>query len=230
MGTLVGGNSVINNYGRIKDNKKGINKDGGFSNQVALVIMLTLYPLGICFSAIVTTLLWPVVEDNFVSPGVKESLYLDHKVGRSEYAQFSPKCREAVASVELDIESRLGGKIAYTNYTSNTLEKSPTDRTDRINVQLGLDYKMNGPPLAKSQLQSNSHIVGSKALMKKYAEKIVSQCRTVGQVEIGLYQSDAETIYSYHPNGSIKEDECLISYEHPRLDSRHLRWGSRICY
>ena len=84
MGTLVGGNSVINNYGRIKDNKKGINKDGGFSNQVALVIMLTLYPLGICFSAIVTTLLWPVVEDNFVSPGVKESLYSDHKEGRSE--------------------------------------------------------------------------------------------------------------------------------------------------
>ncbi|MFL0752797.1 MAG: IMS domain-containing protein [Prochlorococcus sp.] len=84
MGTLVGGNSVINNYGRIKDNKKGINKDGGFSNQVALVIMLTLYPLGICFSAIVTTLLWPVVEDNFVSSGVKESLYSDHKEGRSE--------------------------------------------------------------------------------------------------------------------------------------------------
>gem|GEM_PF-3140985 len=84
MGTLVGGNSVINNYGRIKDNKKGINKDGGFSNQVALVIMLTLYPLGICFSAIVTTLLWPVVEDNFVSPGIKESLYSDHKEGRSE--------------------------------------------------------------------------------------------------------------------------------------------------
>ena len=84
MGTLVGGNSVINNYRRIKDNKKGINKDGGFSNQVALVIMLTLYPLGICFSAIVTTLLWPVVEDNFVSSGVKESLYSDHKEGRSE--------------------------------------------------------------------------------------------------------------------------------------------------
>ena len=84
MGTLVGVNSVINNYGRIKDNKKGINKDGGFSNQVALVIMLTLYPLGICFSAIVTTLLWPVVEDNFVSSGVKESLYSDHKEGRSE--------------------------------------------------------------------------------------------------------------------------------------------------
>ena len=84
MGTLVGVNSVINNYGRIKDNKKGINKDGGFSNQVALVIMLTLYPLGICFSAIVTTLLWPVVEDNFVSPGIKESLYSDHKEGRSE--------------------------------------------------------------------------------------------------------------------------------------------------
>jgi len=84
VGTLVGGNSVINNYGRIKDNKKGINKDGGFSNQVALVIMLTLYPLGICFSAIVTTLLWPVVEDNFVSPGIKESLYSDHKEGRSE--------------------------------------------------------------------------------------------------------------------------------------------------
>ena len=84
MGTLVEGNSVINNYGRIKDNKKGINKDGGFSNQVALVIMLTLYPLGICFSAIVTTLLWPVVEDNFVSPGIKESLYSDHKEGRSE--------------------------------------------------------------------------------------------------------------------------------------------------
>lgn len=84
MGTLVGGNSVINNYGRIKDNKKGINKDGGFSNQVALIIMLTLYPLGICFSAIVTTLLWPVVEDNFVSSGVKESLYSDHKEGRSE--------------------------------------------------------------------------------------------------------------------------------------------------
>ena len=84
MGTLVEGNSVINNYGRIKDNKKGINKDGGFSNQVALVIMLTLYPLGICFSAIVTTLLWPVVEDNFVSSGVKESLYSDHKEGRSE--------------------------------------------------------------------------------------------------------------------------------------------------
>jgi len=84
VGTLVGGNSVINNYGRIKDNKKGINKDGGFSNQVALVIMLTLYPLGICFSAIVTTLLWPVVEDNFVSSGVKESLYSDHKEGRSE--------------------------------------------------------------------------------------------------------------------------------------------------
>lgn len=84
MGTLVGGNSVINNYGRMKDNKKGINKDGGFSNQVALIIMLTLYPLGICFSAIVTTLLWPVVEDNFVSSGVKESLYSDHKEGRSE--------------------------------------------------------------------------------------------------------------------------------------------------
>jgi len=84
VGTLVGGNSVINNYGRIKDNKKGINKDGGFSNQVALVIMLTLYPLGICFSAIVTTLLWPVVEDNFVASGVKESLYSDHKEGRSE--------------------------------------------------------------------------------------------------------------------------------------------------
>ena len=84
MGTLVGGNSVINNYRRIKDNKKGINKDGGFSNQVALVIMLTLYPLGICFSAIVTTLSWPVVEDNFVSSGVKESLYSDHKEGRSE--------------------------------------------------------------------------------------------------------------------------------------------------
>jgi len=84
VGTLVEGNSVINNYGRIKDNKKGINKDGGFSNQVALVIMLTLYPLGICFSAIVTTLLWPVVEDNFVSSGVKESLYSDHKEGRSE--------------------------------------------------------------------------------------------------------------------------------------------------
>jgi len=84
VGTLVGGNSVINNYGRVKDNKKGINKDGGFSNQVALIIMLTLYPLGICFSAIVTTLLWPVVEDNFVSSGVKESLYSDHKEGRSE--------------------------------------------------------------------------------------------------------------------------------------------------
>lgn len=144
----------------------------------------------------------------------------------SVYAQSS-SCAQVINAVRSDVEERLGGRISHSAYAEGILDNSPTSRKDQLSIQLGV--KREGPPLTPSQEQANANILASRELIGKYVQAIFNRCDGIAQVEIGRAWTSGGYVFSLYSDGQVREDECLPSHEHQNLDSKYLRWGTRLC-
>lgn len=125
-------------------------------------------------------------------------------------------CEEAIPYLRKDIQGRLHGRIA--RVSTDEVSNSPYSVNTVITVYL------------EHGIGANGALMGSPALQKSYAKRIVDNCYPVVQVGFLVDQTDWSNTWSLHPTGNgdlLLQDRCPPEGQEGLFNHQ---WGYSYCY
>jgi hypothetical protein len=144
-------------------------------------------------------------------------------------AQSEPKpgCQATVDKILQEIRSK-GVKWVEFSVSKGTANSygtgNPTNRTDVLNIVLSsVDWSMTTRSNPKIESIINN-IMGSKILMKSWADRIVANCSNTAIVDFGVYKTDGFVGYYIQSDGKTKLNKCV-----PAGTPGLLPWGVSHC-
>ena len=148
---------------------------------------------------------------------------------QSVQAQSEPKlgCQATVNKVLEEIRSKGVRWVKYEIYKGVANEGrtgNPTNRTDVLQITLSsVDWSMitRSDPKIESII---NNIMGSKILMKSWADRIVANCSNTAIVYFGVYKTDWGEDYYIQSDGTTKLNKCV-----PGGTPGLLPWGVSHC-
>ena len=145
-------------------------------------------------------------------------------------AQSEPKlgCQATVDKVLEEIRSKGVRRTWFKLYKGRANEYNtgnPTNRTDELEIILSA-WDFTKKPTFDSRSQSIiDNIMGSKSLLKSWADRIVANCSNTAIVGFGNDQSDWGEDYYIQSDGTTKLNKCVK----PENAPNPLPWGLSIC-
>ncbi|NCT52271.1 MAG: hypothetical protein GPJ04_13580 [Microcystis aeruginosa G13-03] len=144
-------------------------------------------------------------------------------------AQSEPKlgCQATVDKVLEEIRSKGVKWVKFEIYKGVANEgttRNPTNRTDVLHIALSsVDWSMitRSDPKIESII---NNIMGSKILMKSWADRIVANCSNTAIVSFGVYKTDGGEYYYIQSDGTTKLNKCV-----PAGTPGLLPWGVSPC-
>jgi hypothetical protein len=144
-------------------------------------------------------------------------------------AQSEPKlgCQATVDKVLEEIRSKGVRQVAFSvskGTANNYKTGNPTSRTDVLQITLSsVDWSMitRSDPKIESII---NNIMGSKILMKSWADRIVANCSNTAIVYFGVYKTDGGADYYIQSDGTTKLNKCVPAGTHGLLP-----WGVSPC-
>ncbi|NCR60308.1 MAG: hypothetical protein GPJ01_22450 [Microcystis aeruginosa LL13-06] len=144
-------------------------------------------------------------------------------------AQSEPKlgCQATVDKVLEEIRSKGVRRTWFKLYKGRANEYNtgnPTNRTDKLEITLSA-WDFNKKPTFDSRSQSIiDNIMGSKSLLKIWADRIVANCSNTAIVSFGVYKTDGGEYYYIQSDGTTKLNKCV-----PAGTPGLLPWGVSPC-
>jgi len=102
---------------------------------------------------------------------------------------------------------------------------NPTNRTDELSITLipFFDQALRKPDRKGGELTGK--ILSSSALLKSWADKIVSNCSNIAIVNFNEAQSDFSVDLYIQSDGMTKVQKCIDAGNNPNI----LPWGVSVC-
>lgn len=137
-------------------------------------------------------------------------------VAAPNLAHSEERCSREISLTAQDIEGRLGAKISSLKKSVN--QSSPFhDRKQSIRVRLASRTLLATP----RQDRAGAAIINSDALMKVYAQRVMSRCDDVAEVIFSFYEDNAGWLI--HPDRQVAKIKCVTA------GSNQYAWGEMPC-